>query len=115
MPVESGVDGLPVSQGTLGGTVRSISTSISPTRLGWAEAGDVGGEFLAVESWFEEVRTGLFPGGRRIRTSGPTFKEDSVRRARPFVFWCPAAIVLTSENTDFELPASRSNLARRTT
>jgi hypothetical protein len=35
MPVESGVDGLPASQGTLGGTVRSISTSISPTRRGW--------------------------------------------------------------------------------
>ena len=25
-------------------------------------------EFLVVESWFEEVRTGLFPGGSRIRT-----------------------------------------------
>ena len=23
------------------------------------------------ESWFEEVRTGLFPGGKRIRTCGP--------------------------------------------
>ena len=37
-----------------------------PAKDGW----DVGGEFLAVESWFEEVRTGLFPGGRRIRTVG---------------------------------------------
>ena len=62
-----------------------------------------------------QVRSGLAPGGERIRTSGPTFKEDSVPPSSPFVFWCPAAIVLTSENTDFELPASRSNLARRTT
>src|SRR4051812_10237826 len=38
--------------------------------------------------------------------------------ARPFVFSgpaAPAAIVLISENDDFELPAARSNLARRAT
>jgi hypothetical protein len=43
-----------------------------------AEAGDVGGEFLAVESWFEEVRTGLFPGASRIRARGPTLMASSV-------------------------------------
>jgi hypothetical protein len=43
-------------------------------------------------------------------------QKDSVSPARPFVFWrpaAPAAIVLVSENDDFELPASQSNLARR--
>src|SRR5438270_13471084 len=63
-----------------------------------------------------QVRTRLFAGGRGIRTSGPTFKRTAVSRARPFVFWRPAAqaaSVLVSENDDFELPVSQSDLARR--
>ena len=33
----------------------------------------------------------LAAGASRIRTSGPTSKRTAVRRARPFVFWHPAA------------------------
>ena len=46
----------------------------------------------------------------------PPSKRTAVRRTRLFVFWrpaAPAAIVFISENEDFELPASQSNLARR--
>jgi hypothetical protein len=71
---------------------------------------------VAVAAGVSEVRIGLAAGGRGIRTSDPTFKRTAVSRARPFVFWRPAAptaIVLGSENDDFELPASQSNLARR--
>src|SRR5439155_6051370 len=43
----------------------------------------------------------------------PPSKRKPVRRACLFVFWrpaAPAAIVLISENDDFVLPASQSNL-----
>ena len=64
-----------------------------------------------------QFRSGLAAGGNRIRTSGPTFNEDS-RTEFLLVFFrtaAPAAIVLISENDDFELPASQSNLTRRAT
>jgi hypothetical protein len=46
------------------------------------------------------------------------FKEDNRTSSSPLLFLlpaAPAAIVLISENDDFELSASQSNLARRAT
>src|SRR6516164_6581894 len=61
------------------------------------------------------VRRGLFAGAKEIRTSGPTFKGNSRTPSRFLRSAAPAAIVLISENDDFELPASQSNLPRRAT
>jgi len=60
-----------VSLKTEGHPIEDYVKELVADALATAEAGDVGGEFLAVESWFEEVRTGLFPGASRIRTFGP--------------------------------------------
>jgi hypothetical protein len=51
--------------------LRLVLLGSPATMTGWAGS---------IESWFEQVRTGLFPGGRRIRTVGPA---ERARRPWP--------------------------------
>jgi hypothetical protein len=75
-------------------------------RFGFAEVPGIG---FALDSPLEEAGFELLV---------PPSKRTAVPELAPSFFapdCTPAAIVLVSENDDFELPASHSNLARRAT